>query len=177
VNNIKYLLLISILLSCSKNIKELDFCTMYKKDQSHLYDATKSEAENAEIKKKRKNLIYSNYNELKSYSNKYHFPQVDKSMQYTNDSCKYYSIFATLIHINQIEPEVFYSSRNIEFLADAIDKKYLDNNLVYPAVKIGSHSPYCKTLEPNIKLAIQKWKLPIKLLEDMQYIDCKIKSK
>ncbi len=169
----KYLILFLVInFNCKDTMKELDYCKMYKEDQSHLFDSKKTESENAEIKKQRIEIFYSNYNEIKNYSHIEGFPIVKDSMQFTTDSCKFYAMYATLIHICQIDPKLFFSDENIVFLANAIDKNLLDNSLVYTAIKIGSHTPYCVDQKPAITEALIKWKLHEKLSKYIEYKEC-----
>jgi hypothetical protein len=139
----KYIIILFFLITSSNCASQkdtsLDYCQLYKSDQSYLFSLSKSETENKRNLEKRKQIILDNYAAFKNYANANGFPLITDEMVETSDSCKYYFCMATFIHIHQTQPKLFYSDENILFLHKAVKAKLLDNSLLYTAIKIGSH--------------------------------------
>lgn len=161
------------LINCSsQKDMGLDYCTMYKSDQSHLYSPTMTDAVNKQNLEKRKQVFIDNYITFKNYANANGFPLITDEMLETSDSCKYYFCMATLIHINQTQPKLFYSDDNIQFLHNAEKAKLLDNSLLYTAIKIGSHGKTCIAFREAIIRALALWELEASMIDLFEFKNC-----
>ena len=160
----KNILLIVILMfiSFEKQV-ELDYCKMLEEDQSFL--------DNSEERNK---IFEKNFNQILEKTRKEGFPTVSFKDSKT-DSCKYWSVTATLIHIVQSKPELLFDQEVIELFKKEMDKGNMDNDLLIPAFKISSKTrEFCDTLKSKIEYSTNLWGLNSSLIKEIKYKECQI---
>src|SRR5690606_1593374 len=99
------------------------------------------------------------------------FPNVVKEDQ-VRDSCKYWAIYSTMIHISQTRPDIFYSEEMMNLFSKEINENRMDNSILYTAVKIGSLSKTCDTLKNQVHKSVTSWKIDTTLLDRFKYVHC-----
>ena len=147
-----FVLNLFLLIGCgSADTPHLDYCLIFKNDQSNLEPTLIAN-------EKRSKIIFSNWklllHELQSS------PNLKVGISKTGpDSCKYYAYLATLTHISQSWPEELYTLQRIKLIEQKINERVIDKNLFYTACKVTSFGEYKKDFKPLFLLALKSWKL------------------
>lgn len=157
-------------ISCKLNQK-INYCEILNTDQSNLPSPTLSLEENEKLKQKRKQIFLNNYQKIRADAKKNGLPTMDKELE-QSDTCKYYGILATFIHISQTRPDIFYGSDNVDFIYSEILANHLTANFLYTPVKLGTFNTVCDSIMPKIEFAIRKWGVNEALLKEFKYKTC-----
>ncbi len=174
---IHYFLLLCFFLclfGCRENVKDLDYCFIHETDQSFVNNDKSDMSQFQEDKLKRASLIKKNFKDLVNYSESFGFPYVEPNTSVL-DSCKYWAVTMTMIHAAQIQPEEFFSEKNIKLFKKELEKGNIRIELMEQSVIIMVRTyDICRNLESAIKYALSVWGLKNNLLNDAKFIDCKI---
>jgi hypothetical protein len=153
------LLFISLIISftaCTSNKSvEWDFCNMLTKDQSHLNDGVTDADKRKENTSLRNKGFEENFLQILELSKQQGFPNVSFE-DLPKDSCKYWAVTATLIHMAQTKPEVFFSEEITLLFKEEMNKGNLDSDDLTPAFRMSfATNEFCQNLEASINHAIQ----------------------
>lgn len=148
-----------------------DYCAIIESDQSNLHSEEKTEEENQISLKKRKETFLNNFDLIIKETVRNGFPNVLEEDK-VRDSCKYWAIYATMIHISQTRPDIFYSEEMMNLFSKEINENRMDNSILYTAVKIGSLSKTCDTLKNQVHKSVIAWKIDTTLLDRFKYVQC-----
>lgn len=159
----KYLqLIIGILIigmvSC-KRIKpiKIDYCEMLTKDQSHVNHVDTDTSVMKENNRIRQQIFLENYEQLIQLTKGEGFPNISFD-SLPQDSCKYWAVTATLIHMAQAKPEIFFSEATISLFKEQMDAGNLESEDLTPAFRISFRTnEFCDDLQAPINKAIQTW--------------------
>ena len=165
-------LLLTFTLAC-KNEKpiELDYCDMLSKDQSYVNKETTDTAVIERNRRLRHQIFVENYTQIVRLTKQSGFPNFDFEAL-PQDSCKNWALTATLIHMAQAKPEIFFSTENIALLSSEIDKGNLDSSDLFVAFKVSFvTNQFCEELRENINMAITKWRI-----KDLENTEANYKS-
>lgn len=153
------------LFSCSEEKPiALDYCEILKTDQSHL-------GRDSMDREKRKKIIHENFDQLIAFSKQNGFPKVS-FYDFPFDSCKYWAVSATLIHIVQTKPDLFFEKKTVDFFKTEMDKGNLTPGLLFTAGKVSSISPFCEKLKPEVEYASELWNLEKNPFKDFKFKKC-----
>ncbi|HMR86644.1 MAG TPA: hypothetical protein PKD51_00745 [Saprospiraceae bacterium] len=157
----KYLIIISFSIiavcwSCKLNKKvDLDYCNMLEKDQSHMNEGVTDPDKRKENTSLRNKGFEENFQQILELTKQQGFPNVSFE-DLPKDSCKYWAVTATLIHMAQTKPEVFFSEEITTLFKEEINKGNLDSDDLTPAYRISfTSNKFCQNLEASINHAIQ----------------------
>jgi hypothetical protein len=157
----KFISLITVILTvgfwdCKPNKPiELDFCSMLVTDQSHLNDGVTDPDKWKENNSLRKKSFEENFQQILELTKQQGFPNVSFE-ELPKDSCKYWAVTATLIHMAQTKPEVFFSEEITTLFKEEMNKGNLDSEDLTPAYRISfTSNEFCQKLEASINQAIQ----------------------
>lgn len=157
----KFISLITIILTvgfwaCKTNKSaELDYCKMLTKDQSHLNEGVTDPNKRKENTSLRNKGFEENFQQILVLTKQQGFPNVSFE-GLPKDSCKYWAVTATLIHMAQSKPEVFFSEEITTLFKAEITKGNLDSEDLMPAYRISfTSNEFCQKLEASINQAIQ----------------------
>jgi hypothetical protein len=164
------LFILVTVINCNVN-RNVDFCKILETDQSNLYSPEVSDEENKLAHSRRKQIFLQNFDILLLGFEKDKIPKIDEK-NYLNDTCQHSAILATFIHISQTRPDLFYTEANIKLFKDQIESKRLDSEILYTAIKIGSHNKTCDKLSVQIEKAIRIWGLDERLYKGFKFIKC-----
>lgn len=159
--------------SCENKVKkiELDYCEMYKKDQSFVAENSNPNLTEEENRIEREKLVIQNFNKLIQFTKEKGFPQ---TFFKDPEACKFWSISLTLIHTAQMQPELFFHDSTIHLFSKELKSGRLKPELLIPVFKISSRTNvFCKTLEPQIEQSILIWDIPTQFSNSIQYKTCK----
>lgn len=157
-----FILTFVFLTSCQSDVPiVLDYCKMHAEDQSFLDDSFK-----------RKEMFKKKIHQIMAYTRQQGFPKVSFYDE-PFDSCKYWAVTGTMIHIAQAEPALLFNQKTIDFFKKEMEKGNLDKELFIPAFKISSRTnTFCETMKPDIEYALQLWELDASYFEEATYIKC-----
>jgi hypothetical protein len=150
----------------------IDYCKIYEEDQSHIFNPALSKEENQSNLQIRKEIFLKNFDVLMTETKKNGFPNVNQKNR-EHDECRYDAVLATLIHICQTRPDIFYSEMTRSIFIREIEKGNLSRDLLFTPIKIASHQKICEYLREDIETSITAWKLDSSLFENMEFVDCK----
>ena len=144
------------LTACKTNkAVELDYCKMLTKDQSHLNEVVIDPNKRKENTSLRNKGFEENFQQILVLTKQQGFPNVSFE-ELPKDSCKYWAVTATLIHMAQTKPEVFFSEEITSLFKAEITKGNLDSEDLMPAYRISfTSNEFCQKLEASINQAIQ----------------------
>lgn len=149
---------------------ELDYCAMLKEDQSNLSSAADTKSIAIEKRRKRIQIFSNNFNDIIDFTMQYGFPEFDQG-DLKQDSCKYWAVVATLVHVAQTDRDVFFSEKTKEVFSREIQSARLPKEILYPALKMGIHSPICDSLANNVFSALDLWGFE-ELKSDVRLQEC-----
>ena len=158
--------------SFSCNLKyRIDYCEILEKDQSNLFSQERTQEENAIALEKRKQIFLENFDVIIKEVMRKGFPHLNEESKKL-DSCIYDAILATLIHISQTRPDLFYSPEITDLFLKEIQANRLTTDLLYTPVKMGAFNTVCDTLKTRIETAIKLWGVKEELLQNFKYKNC-----
>jgi len=167
----QFICVLSCLFGCRENVKDLDYCFIHETDQSFVNTDKSDMVQFQEDKLKRASLIKKNFKDLIYYSESYEFPFVEPNTSVL-DSCKYWAVTMTMIHAAQVQPEEFFSEKNVKLFKKELEKGNIRIELLEQSVIIMVKTKdISKTLEPKIKNALNEWGLESDLINDANFID------
>lgn len=166
------LFVFSFLFGCKENVKDLDYCFIHETDQSFVNTDKSDMVKFQEDKLKRAALIKQNFKDLIHYAEASGFPFVTTNMAML-DSCKYRAVTMTMIHAAQIQPEVFFSQKNIKLFKKELAKGNIRPELLKASI-IALVKVYdiCSTLKSRIEYALNEWEFKNSLIKDAKFINC-----
>jgi hypothetical protein len=136
---------------------EIDYCEMLTRDQSHVNHVETEKSVMEENNKIRHQIFLENYEQLIQLTKDEGFPNISFD-SLPQDSCKYWAITATLIHIAQSKPKIFFSEETISLFKEEMDKGNLESEDLTPAFRISFvTNEFCEDLQEIINKAIQTW--------------------
>lgn len=151
------ILMISMIACKPNKSLELDYCEMLTRDQSYVNHDETDKAVVEENKRKRSQIFVENYEQLIALTKREGFPSISFE-NLPQDSCKYWAITITLIHIAQTKPETFFSEEAIALFEEEIEKGNIDSEDLAPAFRVSlMTNEFCDDLQGNIEKAIQIW--------------------
>ncbi|MCC6722976.1 MAG: hypothetical protein IT258_00605 [Saprospiraceae bacterium] len=161
----KYLqLIIGILIigivSCERiKPNKIDYCKMLTKDQSHVNHVDTDTSVMNENNRIRQQIFLENYVQLIQSTKEEGFPNISED-NLPQDSCKYWAVTATLIHMAQAKPEIFFSEETISLFKKEMDAGHLKSEDLVPAFRISfTTNEFCDSLQETINKALQTWKM------------------
>lgn len=156
--------LVIFLISCNQPKVDIDYCSMLEEDQSYL---------SSEELDQRKKVFVENLETIVKEINENGFPDINPIGKPPKDSCKYWAINGTLIHISQTRPDLFYNEDHVSLFETEIKKGNLDPQVLYPAIKMGSSREFCSDMKSQIFGAIDRWTLDANDFE-LKFKECEI---
>lgn len=151
---------------------DIDYCDMLTKDQSYVNLEEKDEQIRMENNKKREELFVKNYEQIIQLTKQEGFPNIDRNNM-PQDSCKYWGVTATLIHMAQAKPEIFFSEDNITLFESEIKKGNLEPKNLTPAFRISFiTNEFCEDLREPINKAVDVWKMKTFLNSEPKFKKC-----
>lgn len=162
-----------LLNSCDSKPIELDYCKMIAEDQSFVNN-DKSNLEQYNLdKSKRKEIIKNNFALIMEKTKQDGFPLVSLNT-YSVDSCKYWTITMTMIHIAQSDPELFFSEKYSKIFESELKKGNMERNLLEKASVITAKTiELCEEWKPKIKYATDLWGINYSIFDAAKFIKCK----
>lgn len=157
--------------TCSLKNKVLDFCKMLEKDQSYLSTGLSDTSQIRSNLIKRKAIFIENFNIIIDETIKNGFPQISE-INSLSDTCSYWGVTATLAHICQTRPDLFFSDKIVKLFTKEIEMKRMSNKLLFTSIRIGSLNKTCDTLKYKIENAIIQWELDPGLMNEISYKIC-----
>lgn len=144
------------LVACKTNKPvEFDYCSMLETDQSHLNEGVADEIKRKENTSLRKKGFEENFQQILELTKQQGFPNVSFE-NLPKDSCKYWAVTSTLIHMAQTKPEVFFSEETTTLFKEEMNKGNLDSEDLTPAFRMSfATNEFCQNLEASINRAIQ----------------------
>lgn len=160
-------------ISCQlDNPVQINYCEMLTKDQSHVdFDYTDPQVVKSNVQQ-RKEIFLENYKQIIALTKQEGFPNINFD-SLPQDSCKYWAITATLIHMAQAWPDVFFTEETISLLKKEMEEGNLESEDLTPAFRISFHTnEFCDNLEPLIKKAIDTWEMKPHLDSEPRFKKC-----
>lgn len=165
------------LLSCAPiNTIEIDFCKMLARDQSNLNYGETDETKREENKKKRRQLFLENYKAIIQLTKDNGFPNIDFGNS-PQDSCKFWAVTSTLIHMAQSKPEIFFSEETISIFKEEISKGNMESQDLTAAFRVSFiTNEFCEELEKPIRKAINSWGMEAHIKREPKFKKCQLDS-
>jgi hypothetical protein len=162
-----------IALSCEHNKPiEIDYCEMLARDQYYVNRDETDQAIREENSKKRRQIFEENYEQIIKLTKQEGFPKINFE-NLPQDSCKYWAVTITLIHIAQSRPEIFFSQETVALFKEEMEKGNLDSKNLAPAFRVSfMTNEFCEELQKPIQDAIESWKMESHLNRKPKFRKC-----
>jgi len=177
LNIMRNLLLLKIIIFCfigckTDKTKELDYCQILERDQSHVDHTETDTSIIAENRRIRRQYFSENFNQIIEHIKQNGFPRISRETM-DQDSCKFHAIQITLIHTIQTRPEVFFSDEIISLFEKEIKNGNMQPEDLLSSFRVGFQmNNFCKDLKENIERAIHVWKITQLKNVELNYTDC-----
>jgi len=159
--------------SC-KDVKDqpIDYCQMLEHDQSYTSTGTEDSLVRESNRQKRIQLFEANYETILREIESNHFPDLSIKTT-TQDSCRFWAITMTFIHMAQTRPEVLFSEKSRKMMAQEILEGHLQPEDIVPAFRVTfGHKEFCSDLRESIEQAILAWKVGDMINAEPTYVAC-----
>ena len=172
LNGIIYLIFFSSLISCNEKSIDLDYCKMLSDDQSNVNWDKSNMMKFDDDKIKRNKKIINNFKLLIDESKINGFPRVNLDFS-SPDSCKNRAVTMTMIHIAQINPNLFFGDKYSKLFKTEIDKGNLDKELLRrSSIVCFRTEEICEFLKPKIEIALNLWDIHSSILKHAKFVKC-----
>lgn len=167
-----YWALLMSLLACQAKPVHLDYCQMIQDDQSYV-NQDKSDMEKFESDKAKRAVLFAkNFDMLMAKTVADGFPRIHEN-GVTDDSCMKRAVQATMIHTAQSDPELFFGSYVATLFNKEIGKGNLDREVLRRSSIITARTiDLCKSLKPQIEIALRLWSLDPSIFQSARFVDC-----
>lgn len=147
--------LVAIIISCSPIQQEpLDYCDIFEKDRSHVNVDKQSKSYLEDSIKRAKNII-ENWKKLEHEVKTSGFPDIHP---YSSgiDSCRYWAVTMTFIHIVQNSSNEFIKKKNMNLMKKEIDAGRMSHDFIFKCFKIGlMTNSFCLSQKEKLNHALK----------------------
>ncbi len=176
MNKIHHQVLVVIslfLIGCSTNEPlVLDYCAMLERDQTTPDKNETDTLLRRQILDQRRQSFVENFELLLAETKQNGFPFLDQETQ-QSDSCKYWAVTATLIHMGQAHPHKIFTREVIDLFANEMNEGRVTSGTLFPAFSVSFVTKeFCDTLENKINLALDNWKIDRDKLRTPRFKKC-----
>lgn len=160
------------LMACKEKTIALDYCKMIAEDQSYVNTNPSDSINFKADKAKRGKIFEKNFALVINKTKQEGFPYINlKNPQ--EDSCKYWAVSMTMIHMAQSKPAVFFSKKYVNLFKHELDKGNIEKKLLQRASLITARTiDLCEELKPQIEYASKQWAMDIDLFKQANFINC-----
>ena len=160
-------------IGCNSNKPiEIDYCKMLTRDQSYVNREELDPVKRESNREKRKEIFIENYDQIIQLTKQKGFPNINFE-DLPQDSCKYWAVTATLIHMAQSKPEIFFSEKTISLFKDEMNKGNLEPEDLTPAFRLSfTTNEFCEDLKETINKAVQVWEMKPHVNQEPKFKKC-----
>lgn len=146
---------------------------MLELDQSYLPNEEITIDEATSNSQKREEIFKANFRQLIEYSQQNGFPDIG-SLQTTGlDSCKNQAIVATLFHIGQSQPKLFFEKETIKLLEREIENGRLSKGSLSAPLREGFRRfEFCIEHKDKMYAALKSWQMDIGQVPSIKFVAC-----
>ena len=139
---------------CTQETRVIDYCQMIERDQSYT---NPDEIRADDDWMKREAIFLENFDILITETRKSGFPHIETKASGV-DSCRYWAVIMTLVHMAQAHPELLFTQEIMELFKSEVEKGNLTAVALTPLFKISFvTNEFCEELKEKINQALQEW--------------------
>lgn len=175
MENLKILLFLGLWFISCKPAEPivLDYCAMLETDQSYVDHDEKDETVRAENSRKRDEIFKENFVSMIELTKQDGFPDISTN-ETPQDSCRWWAVTMTLIHMAQAEPEVFFDEKTVSLFKNELQKGNVESENLAPPFRVSfMTNTFCNDLKEPIQEAMIAWGVESRINAEPKFKDCK----